>query len=387
MAIDFGRTELLWLKKEVAYGTEETLAAANAVRFNAFGRDHQPKNRTNAPEKNASPGRFRRFDRKPATSGTGLAFNVQPSGTLNTLPEHDPVYEAAFGTKTNVTLATTVSAAPAPTVGGCTVSSAGTLAVGDAVLITVTGQAGPFVRMLTGVAGAALTWDPDLPAAPTSGDALKGTLTYKLITAPPPSLTALHAYPSARREVLIGWGMDTLAFALDANAEILVTAGGPAKTLKSTAAAQAAPGSSTFVGTQNPPSGITDAYTMIDDTVYLTKSMTVDLANALSLRNTEYGVLLSTEQNRSGIREVNMTLDAWSETEGTLKDKAEAGTIVSVLNQTGKTQGNIAALYLPRVDFGYPSWDDPDAETTWSFPGAALEGTQGANNELKLIFA
>jgi hypothetical protein len=387
MAIDFGRNKNLFLKKEATYGTAETLAAANAMRFNSFGRDHQPKNRVNSPEKNASPGQFRRLDRKPATSGTGLAFMLQPSGVLNTLSENDPIFECGFGARTNVTLATTVSAAPAPTVNGCTVASAGALAVGDGVIIEITGQTGRFIRKLTGVAGAALTWDPALPAAPASGDDLKGCVTYKLITAPPPSIDALQAYASGKREELLGWGIDTVGFVHDANSEIIVTASGPAKTLRSTATAQAAPGSSTFVGTQNPPSGITDAYGMIDDTVYLIKSADIQIVNALSLRNTEYGVLLSTEQNRSGPRAITVGINAWAETEATLKDKAEAGTLASVLIQTGKTEGNAIGLYLPKVDFAYPGWDDPDAETSWDFQGVGLEGSQGANDEISLFLA
>lgn len=386
MAIDQGRTELLWAKLEAAYGTEQALVAANGIRYISMGRSHQPKNRVDSPEKNASPGRFRRFDRKPSTSGTGLNFNVQPSGTLNTLSEQDPFFEAAFGTKTNRTVATTV--ASSPTTSGCTVAAVGTLAVGDAVFLEVTGQ--PlvnYIRVLTSVAGNVLTWAPTLAAAQTVGDDVKGTITYKLSTALALSITALRALPSGKKEELTGWGMDTMNLAFDANNEIQATFGGPAKTLLTTATAQAAPGSSTFVGTQHPPSGITDGYTMIGNAVYLMKSMSIDLANSLNPRNSEYGVLLPTEMNRNGIRTIDMSLDAFSETEATLKDLSEAGTLVSVLNQTGKTQGNIVAVYMPKVDFAYPDQDDPPGERTWTFPGAAMESAQGDNKELVLVFA
>ena len=387
MTIDQGRTESLWLKKEASYGAEEALVAANAMRYISLSQTHQPNNRVDSPEKNPSPGRFRRFNRKPATSLDSLVFNIQPSGTLNTLSENDPIFECVFGAKTNVTLDTTVSASPSPTTTGCTVASAGALVAGDAVLIEVTGQAGPYVRVLATVVSNALTWTEALPAAPTTGDFVRGCVTYKLTTALALSLTTLRAKTSGKKDALIGLGMDTLALAFDANAEVQATVGGPAKTLLSTSASQAAPGSSSFVGTQNPPSGILDGYTMIAGVVYPMKSIGISFTNALQLRNQEYGVSLSTEQNRNGRRPIDITMDAFVETEATLKDKAEAGTHVSVLNQTGKTEGNIIAVYMPNVDFAYPSEDDPEGEKTWSFAGAALESAQGANDEFKLILA
>lgn len=385
MAIPQGRTGKLWVKKEAAYGTEEALVAGNAFRhINRGTWDHKPKNKVNSPEKNPTPGQFRRFDRKAATSLSGLNANIQPSSALNTLSEADPFFEAAFGTLTNVTLDTTV--ASAPVVGGCTVTSAGALAVGDAVLLTVTGSAGPYVRVLTGVSANDLTWTPDLPAAQTAGDAVKGCVTYKLTTALAISLTLMHELSPHRTE-LIGLGIDTLELAFDANAEVQFTAGGPAKDEMWTTGAQAAPAAFTSVGAQNPPSGILDGYTMIDDTVYLMKTLSVGLTNALAGRNSEYGVALPSELNRDGIREVSVGLNAWAETEATLKDLTRAGALVEVLNQTGKTEGNIIAVYMPSVDFAYPSQDDPDGQVSWDFSGVALESTNGGNDELSLILA
>jgi hypothetical protein len=387
MSIDQGRTGKIWVKKEADYGVEETLASANAFRHIDKGSwDHVPFSRVASPEKNPSPGLFRRFDRKPATSLSGLNSNIQPSGTLNTLAEGDPFFEAAFGAKTNVTLDTTVSASPTPTTTGATVASAGTLAIGDAVLIEVTGQLGPYVRVLTGVASNALTWAPALPAAPTTGDALKGCVTYKFTTALALSLTILHVL-GTKRKALIGCGIDSLELAFDANSEVQMTVGGPARDRLATADAQSEPAAFTSIGTQNPPSGIVDGYTMIDDTVYLMKTLNIGLTNALNARNSEYGVRLPSELNRNGSRDVTVSLDAWSETEATLKDLTEAGTLCSVLNQTGKTEGNIIAVYMPKVDFAPPSENDPDGEVNWSFSGVALESTQGGNNELALILA
>lgn len=379
MAIPQGRTGKLYVKKEAAYGVEEVLASANALRHVNVGFSHNPFQRVNSPEKSPSPGQFTRFDRKPATMLETLVALLRPSGTLNTLPEIDPILEAAFGAKTNVTLSTTVASAPTTT--SATVASAGTLAVGDAVLLSVTGQVNsPYVRILTVVAGAALTWAPALPAAQTVGDACKGGLTYKLTTPLAISLTMAHYLTGFKRE-LLGAGIDSFALALDANAEPQVTVSGPAKD-QLTGTAQSAPAAFTTVG-GNPPSGIIGE-TWIGNTLYLMKMLSVSFSNSLNARNTEYGVRLPTELNRNGIREVSVTLDAWAETEATLYDLTEAGTFSSVLTQTGRTQGNCTAIYLPKVDFSPAAVDDPDGEVGFSFSGVALESVLGSNDEIRL---
>lgn len=383
MAIPQGRTGKVFLKKEGTYGVEETLAATNALRHVNVGFTHNPFQRVNSPEKNASPGQFTRFDRKPSTQLSTLVSLLRPSGTLNTLPEIDPILEAGFGSLTNVTLDTTVSASPTPTTTGCTVASAGALAAGDAVLITVTGQSGPFVRFLTNVATNALTWAPALPAAPSTGDAVKGGVTYKFTSSLAISLTIAHYLSSFKRE-LLGAGIDSLELAFDANAEPQATASGPARN-QLTGTTQSEPGAFTTVG-GNPPSGVKDSETYIDDTVYLMKSLGITVANSLAVRNTEYGVQLPTEMYRNGIREVGVTLDAWAETEATLYDLTEAGTLAALMNQTGKTEGSIVAVRLPRVDFSVPDQDDGDGEVNWSFSGTALESALGANDELSLAF-
>ena len=379
MAIPQGRTGKLYLKKEASYGLEEALASANAMRHINVGFTHNPFQRVNSPEKNPTPGVFTRFDRKPATMLETLVALLRPSGVLNTLPEIDPILEVAFGAKTNVTLATTVSSGPTTT--GATVASAGTLAVGDAVRLEVTGQANsPYVRILTAVAGAALTWAPALPAAQTVGDDVHGGLTYKLTTPLALSLTIAHYLTGFKRE-LLGCGLDSFALALDANAEPQVTVSGPAKD-QLTGTAQAAPAAFTTVG-GNPPSGIIGE-TWINSTLYLMKSLNVSFTNSLNARNTEYGVRLPTELNRNGLREISVSLEAWAETEATLYDLTEAGSFSSVLTQTGRTGGSIVTVWMPKVDFSVPSQTDEDGEIGWGFQGQALESVLGSNDELKV---
>jgi hypothetical protein len=380
MALEIGRKGQVYLKKEAAYGTEEALAAANALRHLNIGFGFDPFNRVTSPEKKQSPGPANRFDRRKSAELATLVALLRPSGALNTLPEIDPILEAAFGTKTNVTLSTTVSASPSPTAGGCTVADAGSLAAGDAVLITVTGKSGPYVRILTDVTVNALTWAPDLPAAPTSGDAVKGGVTYQLTTDLAVSLTIAHYLTTFKRE-LLGAGIDSLAMAFDANEEPRATASGPAAN-QLTGTTQSEPASFTAVG-GNPPSGLVGEL-YIGNTAYLFKRLEATISNGLAVRNQEYGVSTATEIYRQGRREISLTLEAFAETEATLYDLAEAGTNTILLKQSGKTEGNIVAVYAPKVEFKVPDTDDPEEEVNWSFAGMALESVDGANDELSL---
>ncbi len=379
MALEIGRQGQLYLKKEAAYGVSQALAATNALRHINVGFSFDPFQRETSTEKKQSPGPVNRFDRKKSAGLGTLVSLLRPSGALNTLPEIDPILEAAFGSVVNETLSTTVASAPTTT--SATLTSAGTLAKGDAVLLTVTGEStGPFVRFLTSVSGSDVVWAPALPSAQTAGDAVKGGVTYKLTSALAVSLTIAH-YLSTFKRALLGAAVDSLALSFDANSEAQATASGPAaKQLTSTT--QSEPASFTTVGA-NPPSGlIGDTY--VADTIYLMKSLEVTIANGLAVRNQEYGVNDPSEVFRSGRREIAVSLEAFAETEATLYDKAEAGTNVSILNQTGRTEGNIIALYMPKVEFKPAETDDPDTEVSWAFSGMALESSDGDNDELRL---
>lgn len=380
MTIPIGRKGQVYLKQEAAYGVEETLAAANALRHIEVGFGFDPYNRVTSPEKKQSPGAANRFDRKKSAELSTLVALLRPGGALNTVPEIDPLLVAGFGSKTNVTQAATVQAAPAPTTTTATVDSAGTLVKGDAILIQVTGQSGPFVRVLTNVVGAALTWAPALPGAPSSGDSIKGGLTYKLTTDLAISLTIAH-YLSNFKRALLGAGINDVALAFDPNEEPRLTVSGPAKE-QLTGTTQAQPGSFTTVG-GNPPSGLVGEL-LINDTAYLFKKLEVSFSNGLVVRNQEYGVNAATALYRQGRRETKISFEAFAETEATLYDLAESGTNVSLLKQTGKTEGNIVAIYCPRTEFKVPETDDPDEEVSWSFAGMALETVDGANDEISL---
>ena len=379
MTIPIGRKGQVYLKKEAAYGVEETLVAANALRHIEVGFGFDPFNRVTSPEKKQSPGPANRFDRKKSAELSTIVGLLRPSGTLNTLPEIDPVLEAGFGSLTNVTLDTTVASAPTTT--GATVASAGALAVGDAVLLTVTGEAGPFVRILTAVSGAALTWAPALPAAQTVGDAVKGGITYELATDLAIALTIAHYVPNGRNRELLGVGINQLTVGLDPNEEPRISASGPAKEQLSKANVQAQPGAFTTVGGNPPPGHIGELF--IDGTLYKHTTGEISIANGLAVRNQELGVNAATELYRQGRREISLSLESFLGDEA-LYDLAEAGTNATFLHQTGKTEGNIVAVYAPKVEWKVPEQDDAEEELKWSFSGMALESVDGANDEISL---
>jgi hypothetical protein len=380
MALQIGRKGQVYVKQEADYNVEEALAVTNALRHIDVGLAFDPFNRVTSSEKKSSPGAVTRFDRRKTAGLSTLVGLLHPSGALNTLAECDPILKAAFGTVTNVTLSTTIAASPSPTADGATVASAGALAVGDMVLITVTGEDGPFVRRIDSVATNALTWSPALPAAPTTGDALKGGVTYTLSTDLAISLTLAHYLSTTKRE-LTGLGINDLSLAFEANEEPRFTASGPAAT-QLTGTAQAQPGGFTTVG-GNPPSGLIGQL-LVNDTVYLFKKFEARLANGLKLRTDEYGVATASEILRAERREVGCSLEALAETESVIYDLAEAGTTSSVLKQTGYTEGNIVGVYMPRVEWKVGEQDDPDTEVSWTFAGMALESSDGQNDELTL---
>ncbi|MCK5642355.1 MAG: hypothetical protein KAJ19_16225, partial [Gammaproteobacteria bacterium] len=174
------------------------------------------------------------------------------------------------------------------------------------------------------------------------------------------------------------------AMTFDANEEPQIAASGPAKE-QLTGTTQDSPALFTTVG-GNPPSGLIGEL-LIDGAAYLFKSLEVTIGNALAVRNQEYGVNGGTEPYRQGRREISLSLEAFAETEAALYDLAEAGTNVSLLKQTGRTEGNIVALYAPIVEFKVPETDDPEEEVNWAFEGVALESADEENDELTLVLA
>jgi hypothetical protein len=375
-----GRKGQIYVGTESAFGTPPTFTATDAVRHINFKPTRNPYNRVNSPEKKQSPGTAARFDRKE-TAAWSLEALLRPSGTLNTLSEADKILSAAFGGKTNITLSTTVSASPAPTTTTATVASASGLLAGMAVLITV-GTA-KYARFLTNVSTNALTWAPALPSAPATGAAVKGGCTYALTTDLAISLAISHflTADTTHSKVVKGAVVDRFALAFGANEEAKWTASGPAKTVATPAATK--PAAFTAVGTQNPPSGLVGGL-YIGDAAYKCTKVDLEIQNGMALRLSSYGSSQAEEILPRGRRVITLALDALVGDEAVIYDNAESGTPLSVLKQTGGTEGNIIAIYAPRVDFDVPDIDDGDDVPTWPFKGVCLESADGANNELYL---
>lgn len=379
MALQISRKGRLYGILEAAYNGTPTIGASNAIRHIDVKFDWNPYNRVNSQEKKQSPGQVVIFDRKQSAALGGLTALLRPSGTLNTLAEISPVLEAAFGSKRNVTLSTTIASGPTTT--GCTLTSATGLAAGDGLLLIYNGA--KYVRRIVTVntGTGAVTWAPALPGAPAGASAVKAGVTYVLTTDNAVSMAFLHCLPNFRRE-LRGVGIDKLSVTFDANEEPRVQASGPGAQQLSDGAAVADPSTFTTVGS-NPPSGLVgDLY--IGDTAYLFKNFSMDLTNGLAVRNQEYGVNAPTEVYRRDRRAIEAKLTAFAETAATLYDLAKAGTTAALFKQTGRTEGNIVALALPKVNWNVPDTSDGDNEADWSFTGTALESADAANDEAYL---
>jgi hypothetical protein len=385
--LQIGRQGQLYVVQEASYGVHPGHAATDAVRHVNFNPTYDPKNKRHSPEKKQSPGRVVRFDGRETAEAT-LEALIRPSGTLNTVPEADEIFEAAFGSKTNVILATTFNAGA--TVSNGTLASGAGLQVNDALLVTCP-DGKRRVRFLTSVAGNDVTWGPDLPAgqAPATGAAAKGCLTYKLTTALAIALAVSHYLKKTDQTAgfkrgIVGWALNQLSLAFDANEEPRFTASGPAKT-QTTSTTPAQPGGFTTVG-GNPPSGLLSEFLLGDQAAkYL--SIQLDLGNAMKLRNDENGASAATEAYRVGYREVTVGFNTRAEDEALAYDLAESGDVVGVFAQHGFTEGNIHAFRAPTVEFKVPSTDDGDEEVNWAFSGMALESADGANDELVFAFA
>lgn len=384
--VQAGNLGTAYAKLESGFGVVATLTAAEAFRYNNLtfpGSD--VKNKRTIMEKKESPfvAVSERADGR-TTSGFNLSALLRPSATINTVPEMDPFLEAAFGSKTNVVLSTTVASGGA--VGGATLTSGTGLAVGGAVLITCP-DGKKRARFLLTVAGAVVTWAPNLPAGqqPANGAVVKSGLVYKLTTTLTKSLSIAHYLKNpdgstGLSRIVTGAMVDKLGMNFDANSDPMLSASGPGKFLD-TAGAPAKPGGATRVGAQ-PPSGIVGEF-LVGNTAAKMMKLGFDLTNSVKLRNESYGYSSAEDGYRMGRASMGASLDMRAESETLIYDLAEAGTNTPIFLQAGFTEGNIIAVRAPNVEFPVPDTDDPDDELSWGYKGMALETTDGALDALQ----
>lgn len=375
-----GRVGTVFLAAETTYGVAPGFAATDAIRHVDVSLNYNPRNRVTAPTRHIHPSRVFRRTRR-ATGDWRLRGEFFPSGTLNTLPDHDEVLEHGFGTKTNVTAATTV--ASAPTINGATLTSGASMAVGNPILITLsTGSVGKYVRWLTTVAGAVVTWEPALPSAPVATDTVKCCIGYSLATAIAKSLNIGHYLTSLSYQ---GYGavVDSLKIQFDANNEVFWEVSGPMqRRVRNAATAQ--PGAFTTVGT-TPPSGLTGGQ-FINGTLVDYIKAEFAITNGMALDNYAGGTAQARAFYRQGTRDVGVTLNTMVSDDATLITVAENTTDTTVLVQSGDTEGSIIAVYCPTVEFDVPDDQDNEEEMEWAYKGMAKSVIAG-NKEIFLAVA
>jgi len=373
---------------ETSFGVPPSIAATHAIRVINAKLDGDPKNRVYSPEKKNGPGRYARFDRRE-TAGFSMEALLRPSGTLNTVPECSDFLEAAFGAKNNITLSTTVTASPAPTVNGCTVGAVtGLVAMKSGVQIACP-DGKLRLRRVTSISTLAITWAPALPTGqePATAAAIKGVNCYYLTAANAKSIwLASYAFQAdftaGLSELLKGGMVDRLSMSFDFQDEPRFSVSGPGTTRT---AAAAHPGAFTQVGT-NPPNALTSECLVGANALKYMK-IGCEITNGIKLRDDEINATAATEGYRMGDRDISIGFDLKHENgdKTHLYDLAIAGTNASLFKQTGFTSGKIIALYAPNVEWSAPTVDVGDGPVSLPMKGMALEGTEDANDELVLM--
>jgi hypothetical protein len=375
-----GRVGRVYVAKQSAFGTAPTFAATDAVRHTMVKLNTNPRNRVDSEDRNTHPSLLTRKTRR-TTADWALGGKFWPSGALNTLPDHSDVLECGMGSVSNTTLATTFSGTPTTTTG--TVASATGLAAGKPVLISIAAgaSAGKYIRWLTSAtSGTSLVWAPALPAAPVSGDALKGCIGYALATALPNALQVGHYLTSVSKEGS-GCVVDQLKLMMDANDEVRWEASGPM--IERLTAAQSDPATQTFVGTVE-PSGLTAAM-RVGSAAYEFLKFGLTISNAMEMDNFAAGTTKAQNYFRKNKRKVEVDVNAMYSSDVTLMTAAEGTTDQVIHAQAGSAEGSMIAVYCPVVEFDVP--DDPDTDETMqhAFKGVA-KGTSG-NDEVYLAVA
>lgn len=381
-----GRLGKCYVKVESAYGTAPTFASADALRHIEVNTSAS-LNRSNSKEKRGTPGIRDRFSRHI----TGLLdikdAYLQPSGTIGVQPEAKVLLKNAFGAESVGSASTTI--ASGPLVGGATLTSGTGFAVGQGISIVVAAGSAPgtYLRLLTSVSGAAVTWAPNLPGAPAAADTVKNGVTYSFANELPTSFSFAHYLPDVSVE-MHGCVIDKLNLMFDANDEVRFSASCPAK--ERLRPAQTVPAAFTTVGT--PITGIIGAF-LLNGTAYQIMKASIAIGNAEAMQNDIYGTDRSQGAYRNGERVVTLAIDARVTNDLALVTAAEAAGDNVVFIQCNSVEGKNIAVYMPRAEFDVPLTPDGSGALTYSFTGIAKETVSGiggsataGNDEVFLIF-
>lgn len=372
-----GRVGRVYVAQESAYGTAATLVAGDAVRHLNVKFGSKAKNRVKSPERHTHPSQLYMRTRRRSADWM-LSGELTPSGTLNTLCDMEPILLNTLGSKTNVTLATTVSASPSPTTTVFTVASVTGLVVGDAIAISL--STGIEVRWITAINTLALTVAPALSAAPASTNAVKACVTYKPTTALGASLNLAHYLTSVNYEIT-GGAPESLKLDFDTNEEPSFEASGPAK--QRSRPAQTDPATFTTVGT-TPPSGLT-GYLRINGTAEEFLKASFEIKNNIELDNVAFGTSAAQAMYRKNKREVSVSLETMVSDDQTILTASEDQSDNVLLLQCGLTEGSIWAVYCPKIELEEPDQSNAEETMQHSFKGLC-KGTVG-NDEIYIAQA
>jgi hypothetical protein len=384
-----GRTGQRYVKTEgqANYGVSPTLGATDAVRVLEIDLAYNPNQRTNAMDRNLTPGVRRRQSHKTVAGFNLKRMAMWPSGTLGTPPESDVLLTNALGAKQAIApLSTTVTAGTVPSTTQMTLAAVtGLVANRSWVEINIASLGINCVRFVTAIATNLITVAPPLPTAPATSDTVKSGVDYYPATNPASAFTVADyltvgagSSPQTFSREVNGCIVESMGFTFDPNNEPEMSFAGPGKTQPDSAQAQ--PGAFTTVGTVIPPG--TEGSLRIGSTAVPFLKASIQLTNGMKLRNTEYGSKSATGFWRAGRRSVVVSIDMYAEDRTVVYDNAISAAGLSALFQLGTTEGKQWGLYLPKMEFDVPSTPDPESEIIWTMKAVALE-TNG-NDELYL---
>lgn len=373
MTIETGALEQVYVKKETSFAVvpADALSATDGIRHLELAITSK-KNREPSPEKRGTPDVQQSLPRRQTSTWNLSAAMWEPSGTLGTESYLGPLLKGAFGAQHKITsgLNTTVEAAPAPTTGGCTLTAATGLQVGDLIVFTTGGGARKEVTRILTVAGAAITFDPISAAPDVPGAAVAG-VTYSLASNLADTF-AIYKYFNAGgfKQAVYGAVADRVQMNFDGTTEVRAAISGPGGVYADSTfgTVQAKPGSHTTVGT--PASGLVGNF-YVDGNAFLVISAQMTLENAIELRNKELGTAQASGiAGRGAMRRVGLSVTCYLE-DTRLLDMANDVTAGVIRLVVGNTAGKMVAMVCPKVEFEIPEVGNEIGPKEITFEGAA----------------
>lgn len=355
MTIETGALEQGYAKVETAFGVvpADVLAAGDGIRILQLALSSR-LNREASPEKRGTPDRAQSLPRRKTSTYNLSEIHWEPSGTLGTISNVGKFIKAGMGAAHSLSLATTVAAMPAATTTTATVVSAAGVQIGDLAVFTVAAGVRREITRITGVAGAALTFDalsvaPDVPGAVVVG------ITFNLASTITESLAIYKYYNAGNfKQAVYGGVIDQIQVMFDGTKEAALAFQGPAANYGDSAggaAVQAKPGAHTTVG--SPVGGMIGNF-YVGGTAFLVSAVKVSANNQLVLRNKELGTAFASGiGGRNNLRDIDVEITFFLE-DTNLIGKAHSVTKGLLRCIVGDTNGSIVGMVLPSVEFEVP---------------------------------